>query len=48
MLLGLAISGSEFLPPILPFVGETGELLPLDEAAETMFPAAIVPTDGAN
>ena len=38
----------------LDFVGELsfadviGELLPLDEAAETVLPAAIVPTDGAN
>ena len=30
------------------FAGEVGELLPLDEAAETVLPAAIVPTDGAN
>ena len=30
------------------FADKTGELLPSDEAAETVLPATIVPTDGAN
>ena len=32
----------------MPFADFVGELLPLDEPAETVLPAAIVLTDGAN